>query len=139
MTDETQIPDEILNNKNKNTVRCDFCYSLILKEQLGEYVENEFELPLMQQKHRGNNDKGEILTEMLRDFWLVGDIYTFENIGFSNTVDNRKFLICADCEMGPVGYHDIDNKKCYIALKRVRHGDEPEAVLEPEAVSEEDH
>lgn len=135
MTDEAQIPEQILNNKNKHSVRCNYCYSLILKPQFGEYVEHEFEMPLMQQKHRKNTEI--IETEVLKNFWCIDDIFTFENIGFSNTVDNRKFLICADCEMGPVGYHEIANKKCYVALKRVRHGSEPDAVMEPVTDEEE--
>ena len=30
-------------------------------------------------------------------------------------------LICADCEMGPVGYHDVETKKNYISLVRTKH------------------
>lgn len=60
-------------------------------------------------------------TESLKDYWTVNDMFTFENIGFSNTVQNTKYLICADCEMGPVGYHDVVTKKCFVALKRVKH------------------
>lgn len=30
----------------------------------------------------------------------------FENVGFCYAVDNIKYLICADCEIGPLGYHD---------------------------------
>lgn len=49
-------------------------------------------------------------------------MYTFENIGFSNNVDaTTKYLICADCEMGPVGFCDLTNKMCYVALERVKH------------------
>lgn len=65
-----------------------------------------------------------IETEELVDFWFVNDMFIFENVGFSNTVDKRKYLICADCEMGPLGYHDIATKKCYLALQRVHHGNE---------------
>lgn len=63
----------------------------------------------------------ELESEALKQFWQVNDMFTFENIGFSNTVKNTKYLICADCEMGPVGYHDIVSKICFIALKRVKH------------------
>lgn len=59
--------------------------------------------------------------ELLKSYWTVNDMFKFENIGFSHTVENKKYLICADCEMGPVGYHDILSKKCYVALKRVKH------------------
>lgn len=48
-------------------------------------------------------------------------MFTFENIGFSHTIDDTKFLICADCEMGPVGYHSISTKKCFVALTRIKH------------------
>lgn len=63
----------------------------------------------------------DIEAEPLSHYWVVDDMFTFENIGFSNTVENCKYLICADCEMGPVGYHDIASKSCFVALKRVKH------------------
>lgn len=60
--------------------------------------------------------------EDLKAFWLVKDMYTFDNVGFSNTVDSIKYLICADCEIGPIGWHNITDKKSfYIAVERVRH------------------
>lgn len=61
--------------------------------------------------------------ETLKDFWIVDDMFTFENVGFSNTVDGIKYLTCADCEIGPVGYHDTKNQKeFYIAHERVKYG-----------------
>lgn len=58
--------------------------------------------------------------ETLSDFWLVKDMFTFENVGFTNTVDNKKFLICADCEVGPIGWQDLaDSVNLYVALERV--------------------
>lgn len=59
--------------------------------------------------------------ESISDYWLVEDMYTFENIAVSNTVDNVKYLSCADCERGPVGWYDLSTKKSYIALSRVKH------------------
>lgn len=64
---------------------------------------------------------GSVETEPLSDYWTVADMFIFENIGFSKTKDNRKFLICADCDMGPVGYHEIATKECFVALHRVKH------------------
>ncbi|XP_075152569.1 RAB interacting factor STRAT [Haematobia irritans] len=120
---DSVIKDEIVDNKNKQEVHCRYCHSLILKERNGVYESKQFDLPLTHQKN--TKDINTIETESLDDFWVIDDMFTFENIGFSNTVDKRKFLICADCEMGPVGYNDIDTKKCYIALMRVHHGSEP--------------
>lgn len=60
--------------------------------------------------------------EELRDYWVVDDMFTFENVGFSNTVGTIKYLTCADCEIGPVGWHDLNDKKAYyISLTRVQH------------------
>lgn len=41
MTEETDFPNEIDNNKNKNTIRCQFCDSIILKAKSANYSENE--------------------------------------------------------------------------------------------------
>lgn len=60
-------------------------------------------------------------TESVSLFWAVKDMFTFQNVGFSNTVGNNKYLTCADCEAGPIGYHDIPTKISYVALSRVLH------------------
>jgi predicted alpha/beta-fold hydrolase len=57
----------------------------------------QFNLPLIHQKN--TKALNEIEFEKFQDFWIVDDMFTFENIGFSNTVEQTKFLICADCEM----------------------------------------
>ena len=36
----------------------------------------------------------------------------FENVEFSNTVNNIKYLCCADCEVGLIGFHMIHNWLC---------------------------
>ena len=48
-------------------------------------------------------------------------MFDFDNVGFSKTVDDCKFLTCADCEIGPIGYQDLKTSKCYVALCRVKH------------------
>ena len=54
--------------------------------------------------------------------WLVEDMFHFENVGFSKTVQNIKYLICADCEIGPIGWHDVNNKKeFFVACERVKY------------------
>ena len=59
--------------------------------------------------------------ELISDCWLVEDINNFENIGVSFKVDNVKYLACADCERGPVGWYDTSTLRSYIALNRVKH------------------
>uniref|UniRef100_A0A182P5H5 Guanine nucleotide exchange factor MSS4 n=1 Tax=Anopheles epiroticus TaxID=199890 RepID=A0A182P5H5_9DIPT len=127
MSSENLVPADFSalvseDGKNKTNVKCDRCGSLILKSANSDYDTTEFVLPMAKQKRQPvEKEAEEFTTETLKDFWMVKDMYTFENIGFSNTVDNRKYLTCADCEVGPIGYHDLATKKSYIALARVKH------------------
>ncbi|GJJ75816.1 guanine nucleotide exchange factor [Entomortierella parvispora] len=57
-------------------------------------------------------------------FWRVSNMMAFENIGFSKKLPNGiQFLSCADCDTGPLGYHDStgSSKEYLIALNRVRY------------------
>ncbi|BFF95896.1 guanine nucleotide exchange factor MSS4 homolog [Drosophila madeirensis] len=121
MTEEANIPEQIADGKNKTNVRCQYCNSLMLKASEGSYSEQEIDVPLMVQKQDRTAEN--LNTEPLKHFWLVKDMLSFENIGFSHTVDGKKFLVCADCERGPVGYHELSTKHCYLALRRVVHTD----------------
>lgn len=58
-------------------------------------------------------------SELVADFWTVDDMFKFENVGFSNTVEHVKYLVCADCEAGPIGWQDIRHKVFYVACSRV--------------------
>lgn len=53
-------------------------------------------------------------------------MFSFENVGFSKTLNETgvKYLCCADCELGPLGYHDTtnnDTKEYLIAVDRVSY------------------
>ncbi|XP_060066526.1 guanine nucleotide exchange factor MSS4-like [Ylistrum balloti] len=110
----------VQEGKNKTKICCQRCSSVILLPQKASMKEKELFLPHMKKKPNAAPKDGETLNK----FWLVDDMFTFENLGFTNTVDNIKYLICADCEVGPIGVHDIrQNKQFYIALDRVRHED----------------
>ena len=76
-------------------------------------------LPYMHKKSESQKpDDGEVV----KCCWVInGDMFVFENIGFSNTVGTTKYLICADCEIGPLGWHDTSNTQMfYFALDRVK-------------------
>ena len=74
----------------------------------------EYELHPMQ--GGGSPDK-----EKCTRFFRVEDMFDFDNLGFSNTVENVKFLTCADCDIGPIGYHTLDDKKTFVVIDRVDH------------------
>ncbi|KAJ2893275.1 hypothetical protein IWW38_002919 [Coemansia aciculifera] len=41
-------------------------------------------------------------------FWLVDDVMAFDNVGVSHTKNGIKYLSCADCDLAPIGYYDIE-------------------------------
>ncbi|KFO38524.1 Guanine nucleotide exchange factor MSS4, partial [Fukomys damarensis] len=47
------------------------------------------------------------------DYWLVNDMFTFENVGFTKDVGNIKFLVCTDCAIGSIGWHCQDDKNSF--------------------------
>jgi len=100
--------------KNKCQLTCLRCQSKILPPGVGSYEECEFELESMNKETAGQK-------EMVRQFFRVEDMFDFDNLGFTNTVGKYKFLSCADCDVGPIGYHDLETKKSYVALGRVHH------------------
>ncbi|XP_050305800.1 guanine nucleotide exchange factor MSS4 homolog [Anthonomus grandis grandis] len=113
---------EIEEGKNKRPVKCKFCSSVILTPSSASFATLQFDLPLIKQT-KGDQTSPE--TENTSLFWAVTSPFIFHNVGFSNTVGNTKYLTCADCEAGPIGYHDIPSQMSYVALTRVSHG-EPE-------------
>ncbi|KAL1138231.1 hypothetical protein AAG570_009920 [Ranatra chinensis] len=108
--DQQELDKENLieDGKNKELIQCQRCPCKILNPG--------FSLPTM--NHKAEDADSE---EDISDYWQVGDVYAFENLGFSKTVSGLKYLICADCEIGPIGWHDIDTKQSYVALSRVRY------------------
>ena len=59
--------------------------------------------------------------ETLKGCFKVDGIYTFENIGFSMPFRGVKYLFCADCEKGPVGYHlEDDTSNIYLSSTRTK-------------------
>jgi hypothetical protein len=61
--------------------------------------------------------------ETSADFWPVGDMYDFENVGFLKTLDGCKLITCADCEKEPLGVHlvDVEPKRYLIRVSRLKY------------------
>ena len=116
--DTTELLNE--DQKNAKALICLRCPSKILPKDVGKYQDHlEKDLHVM---HKKQEDAG-IKKESMKQFYLVNDMFDFDNIGFTKPVDNDtiKYLICADCEVGPLGWHCISSKKNYVALHRVKH------------------
>ena len=89
--------------KNRRQIVCVRCQSKILPPGLGTFQEIECQLDCFQKGREGEK-------ETLREFFRVDDMFDFDNLGFTNTVENKKFLSCADCDLGPLGYHDLTTR-----------------------------
>ena len=72
------------------------------------------ELPFMEVDANDPNKR-----ETLTFFWEVDDIFTFENMGFSLNVEDKKYLACPECELGPLGFQDLNTKKSFLSKDRV--------------------
>ncbi|CAG5096456.1 Oidioi.mRNA.OKI2018_I69.XSR.g14625.t1.cds [Oikopleura dioica] len=110
------LEDHCKDSKLCSKIRCPVCPSLILSPDSAQLHKEMISLPKVQK------DAGE---EQIDSWWLVDDMFTFDNIGFSKAATGGlKYLTCADCEIGPLGVHDpSDPKKFLIAASRVRYND----------------
>ncbi|XP_059687178.1 guanine nucleotide exchange factor MSS4 [Gavia stellata] len=106
--------------RNLKAVLCQRCGSRVLLPGAATFARRELLLPAMRKKAAAAAGGGG--GDLVREHWLVRDMFSFENVGFTRDVGNVKFLVCADCEAGPIGWHCLDDKDSfYVALERVAH------------------
>ncbi|XP_042656080.1 guanine nucleotide exchange factor MSS4 [Tyto alba] len=106
--------------RNTKAVLCQRCGSRVLLPGAATFARRELRLPAMRKKAAAAAAVGG--GDVVREHWLVRDMFSFENVGFTRDVGNVKFLVCADCEAGPIGWHCLDDKDSfYVALERVAH------------------
>ncbi|XP_031464481.1 guanine nucleotide exchange factor MSS4 [Phasianus colchicus] len=106
--------------RNLKAVLCQRCGSRVLLPGAATFTCRELLLPAMRKKAPAPADGSD--GDVVREHWLVRDMFSFENVGFTRDVGNVKFLVCADCEAGPIGWHCVDDKDSfYVALERVAH------------------
>ena len=125
-------------DRNVQTIVCSFCDDIILRPQTAVLTSKPTHLPQMTVK--ANSTVGDAETNRLtvngsdhpcdtvESFWLVSDMFTFENVGFSHTVNNQtRYLVCANCERGPIGFSPINpvtrqpEKEFYVASDRIKY------------------
>uniref|UniRef100_A0A183B0G4 Guanine nucleotide exchange factor n=1 Tax=Echinostoma caproni TaxID=27848 RepID=A0A183B0G4_9TREM len=89
---------------------------------LRDFFIPQHSLPVYAKKSELTNASSEFPTEELDQFWSVKDMYTFENVGFTHNVGAVRYLTCADCELGPIGFQDTssDTPLFYVALARTK-------------------
>ncbi|VDO53013.1 unnamed protein product [Haemonchus placei] len=102
---------------NEQRLICGICNSVILLAGVGRWTNKEEVLPLCRQQKDVDTQK-----EAVSGFWTVRDMYDFENVGFTNSVDGMKYLTCADCEYGPIGFLEPEAKLHYVSSTRITYG-----------------
>ncbi|KAK9448279.1 Mss4-like protein [Limtongia smithiae] len=115
-------------DKNAHKIYCPFnnCSSLIMLPGVG-VLSRRGKIP----KEAFDSDRAEKIVddeakpEGATDddgelFWVVADPFHFENLGFSKSSSSGiKYLACADCDRGPLGYHDPQRPEYLLSAKSV--------------------
>ncbi|BHF75541.1 hypothetical protein SprV_0501863700 [Sparganum proliferum] len=95
--------DKIYNSEN---ICCPRCFCIVFRKNTAFLTDKEFMLPVIARKSDLTTQSEEFPRELTSQFWTVNVMTDFENVGFCNAVGTIKYLVCADCEIGPIGYHD---------------------------------
>ncbi|KAL9553544.1 hypothetical protein MBANPS3_003246 [Mucor bainieri] len=115
--------ERLANESGKNVadILCpkENCNCVILRKNAATLVERDgSKLALPESSLPANS----LLEDNDTHFWHVGNMMDFENVGFSTTVGTTKYLSCADCDLGPIGYHDTTDKKEFVvSIKRAKY------------------
>jgi hypothetical protein len=81
---------------NANKVKCRFCSEIILPAAIATVVDRPLPLPKSDEQ---DNPEPE-------SFWFVKGQFDFWNIGVArphNATDDNRYLLCANCDRGPLG------------------------------------
>ncbi|KAI8144441.1 Mss4-like protein [Fennellomyces sp. T-0311] len=113
------------SGKNAADILCpiDKCKCVVIKKGAATLVDRDgakLELP---ESVLGSNLSEQLQGLAETQFWQLSNMMDFENVGFSKTVGTIKYLSCADCDVGPIGYHDTasDPKEFLISVRRARY------------------
>ncbi|KAL3116032.1 hypothetical protein niasHT_007332 [Heterodera trifolii] len=114
------------DGRNIRPVLCPHCPSVILRPLSAQFLSStdgpRIALPLPRQKKRADEGGDEaVQTTEHSQWWTLTDMMQFENVGFTNAFRGRRFLACADCEIGPIGFVCDQTGKFLVSVERVRH------------------
>ncbi|KAH7637230.1 guanine nucleotide exchange factor mss4-like protein [Dermatophagoides farinae] len=109
--------DVVLLSNGNNGLDCHCkipdCNSLIFRADTAPLYKEERKLPL--------GDR----MDTISSFWRLDDVFKFENVTFTKETQTEqgkiKYLACCDCEYGPIGYQNLENQICYVAIDRVKY------------------
>lgn len=83
-------------------MNCRRCSTKILRKEVARHSTHPYKLANGQE---------------YRNWYVVSDMFDFENIGFLRDADGVKWLICAECESEVIGYHLLPLAAATTAVK----------------------
>mmetsp|Transcript_9846 Transcript_9846/g.14418 ORF Transcript_9846/g.14418 Transcript_9846/m.14418 type:complete len:165 (+) Transcript_9846:96-590(+) len=117
--------------KNKKPLLCKHCGSQFISSDKCERVEHERSQKHFQQLANGGQQEGDKKETISSSFWMVPDVWDFDNIGQTRAVPSVSFdggntaekvyLVCADCDKGPVGIRWAANEPYYVAHSAIAY------------------
>lgn len=123
----TETMEEFVNAQGLNTkaLFCRECGSQFISEEKAEQVEHEQSQLHFQQLANANNDSPP--QEISSVFWKVPSVWDFDNIAQTRKVEisgeagakPNVYLLCGDCEKGPVAVRWNETEPFYISHSKV--------------------
>ncbi|GAA5962874.1 hypothetical protein JCM3765_005900 [Sporobolomyces pararoseus] len=127
-TKETVKKELTQDGKNKFDLYCPRaeCRCLLVKSGTAKWVvkgshENDFELPPLPHRIDAPPPAASTSSASHLGYWTLSSPLAFENIGFTRSLPPSassssqpqaqiKYLTCADCDFGPLGWHDTEGR-----------------------------
>ena len=119
-----ESPD-ILNSKD---IYCD-CKTLILRSKHAKLVLPNEHMVRIQDELKRYQPGDRLFKDIIRGcYWLVDDMYKFEQMGYTKEINDRnmspsnnteiltglRYLACAECNLCPLGWFDPKTKENYL-------------------------
>ncbi|CAJ0937188.1 unnamed protein product, partial [Mesorhabditis belari] len=126
---------QIASNGDKNdiSIQCEYCSCVIALANVASWSDESHELPLACQR-RQNQNTGGVDKELLCEWWILANMMDFENVGFTHSVDGVKFLTCAECDFGPIGFVNKETGLHLIAPSRMTEKEEKAVEITPQVL-----
>jgi len=111
---------ENIDGKNSKLIVCKACKCKILRPNNGTLQVLDSTMGFLpNERQQPSTSDASVLGETLKYYWVLTDVFQFDNIGFSRNNKEKKYLTCADCERGILGFQDLSTMKIYLAHKRI--------------------
>lgn len=139
---DQQVVNTSTQGTNEKSLFCKHCGSQFLSADKAKKVEHERSQTHFQEVADSNDQKDGVKDTISSVFWEIGDVWDFDNIGQTRAVTSSTFegvtpetvyVVCADCERGPVGIRWAPNEPYYVAHSQVIY-ERPEGAPEDGAI-----